>query len=150
VPHILLVAPKSHVDYVSDQRSQLDLAVRMTFMSILAVMTAILFLWHCRYWVLLALVPYIFAYVSYRGAIIAARHYGAALDILINIDRFELYKQLCLRLPAETAEEREMNIKLRKLFDYNSKVTMRYSPPESSNLLLNLSRSLAIREEWAR
>jgi hypothetical protein len=150
VPHILLVAPKSHVDYVSDQRSQLDLAVRMTFMSVLSVMTAILFLWHCRYWVLLALVPYIFAYVSYRGAIIAARHYGAALDILINIDRFELYKQLCLRLPAETAEEREMNIKLRKLFDYNSKVTMRYSPPESSNLLLNLSRSLAIREEWAR
>jgi hypothetical protein len=107
VPHILLIAPPSHVDYVSDQRSQLDLAVRMTFMSGLASATAVLFLWPRHFWVLVALIPYMLAYLSYRGSVVAAGLYGSALGTLFNIDRFELYKQLHLQLPAETTEERE-------------------------------------------
>jgi hypothetical protein len=133
VPHIMLVAPQSHVDYVSDQRSQLDLAVRMTFMSALSTATAILFLWHCHFWIFIALIPYMFAYISYRGSIIAARHYGASLDILINIDRFELYKRLNVRFPEGTAEERVANAKLAELFDYDRNVIIRYSPPDGSN-----------------
>lgn len=126
VPHILLIAPPSHVDYVSDQRSQLDLAVRMTFMSALASATAVLFLWPRHFWVLVALVPYMLAYLSYRGSVVAAGLYGSALDTLINIDRFELYKQLHLKLPAETIEERETNKKLAQLFDYDPDVVVRY------------------------
>jgi hypothetical protein len=41
VPHLLLIAPPSHVDYVNDQRSQLDLAVRMTFVSALSCATTV-------------------------------------------------------------------------------------------------------------
>jgi hypothetical protein len=133
VPHILLVAPQGHVDYVSDQRSQLDLAVRMTFMSVLSAATAVLFLWHCHFWIFIALIPYMLAYFSYRGSVIAARHYGSALDILINIDRFELYKQLRIQFPAGTAEERKANEKLAQLFDYDTSVTIPYCPPEASN-----------------
>ena len=44
VPLLLLIAPANHVDYVNDQRSQLDLAVRMTFISAVAAATAIIFL----------------------------------------------------------------------------------------------------------
>jgi hypothetical protein len=133
VPHILLVAPQGHVDYVSDQRSQLDLAVRMTFMSVLSAATAVLFLWHCHFWIFIALIPYMLAYFSYRVSVIAARHYGSALDILINIDRFELYKQLRIQFPAGTAEERKANEKLAQLFDYDTSVTIPYCPPEASN-----------------
>jgi hypothetical protein len=133
VPHILLVAPQGHVDYVSDQRSQLDLAVRMTFMSVLSAATAVLFLWHCHFWIFISLIPYMLAYFSYRGSVIAARHYGSALDILINIDRFELYKQLRIQFPAGTAEERKANEKLAQLFDYDTSVTIPYCPPEASN-----------------
>jgi hypothetical protein len=77
VPQLLLIAPPGHVDYVNDQRSQLDLAVRMTFISALASATAVLFLWPYRLWVLVALIPYVLAYLSYRGSVVAARLYGS-------------------------------------------------------------------------
>lgn len=129
VPHLLMVAPPGHVDYVSDQRSQLDLAVRMTFMSVLACITTLLFLWPDRFWVFTAVIPYALAYLSYRGSIVAASHYGSALDTLINLDRFALYKQLHLKLPPGTKEERITNEKLAELFNYDPEVIVRYQHP---------------------
>jgi len=126
VPHILMVAPADHVEYVNDQRSQLDLAVRITFMSALASATAILFLWHCRFWVFIAIIPYALAYLSYRGSVVAAGHYGSALDTLINLDRFALYQQLHLELPGGTTEERKANKKLARLFNYDDKADIDY------------------------
>lgn len=130
VPHLMLTAPVTHADYVNDQRSQLDLAVRMTFMSGLASATALLFLWHRHLWIFVAVIPYVIAYLSYRGSVIAAGHYAAALDVLINVDRFELYKQLHLRLPDGTAQERETNKKLMDLLSYNPEVTVQYQHPD--------------------
>ena len=126
VPHILMVAPADHVEYVNDQRSQLDLAVRITFMSALASATAILFLWHCQFWVFIAIMPYALAYLSYRGSVVAAGHYGSALDTLINLDRFALYQQLHLELPGRTTEERKANKKLTRLFNYDDKANIDY------------------------
>jgi hypothetical protein len=133
VPHLMLIAPASHVDYVNDQRSQLDLAVRMTFISVIATATAILFLCRDGYWVLIALVPYVLAYLSYRGSVVAAGHYGSALDTLVNLDRFALYQQLHLPLPATTHEERKTNAKLGQLFDYSPKEAIEYSHPTASD-----------------
>ncbi len=129
VPHILMVAPASHTEYVNDQRSQLDLAVRMTFMSALASATAFLFLWHCRFWLFIVVIPYALTYLSYRGSVVAAGHYGSALDTLVNLDRFALYQQLHLELPAGTTEEREMNVELARLFDYDDDATIIYQHP---------------------
>lgn len=132
VPHLLLIAPTGHVDYVNDQRSQLDLAVRMTFMSAVATATAVLFLWPDGLWVLLALVPYALAYLSYRGSVVAAGHYGAAFDTLVNLDRFTLYQQLHLRLPVTPEDEKEMNAKLAQLFDYYP-AAIEYEHPVAGN-----------------
>jgi hypothetical protein len=132
VPLLLLVAPASHVDYVNDQRTQLDLAVRMTFISAVAIATAIFFLWPYGYWALVAIVPYALAYLSYRGSVVAGSHYGSALDDLINLDRFALYEQLHLKLPAGTVHEREMNEKLKSLFMYNEAEIMWYEHPASA------------------
>ncbi len=133
VPHLLLIAPPGHIDYVNDQRSQLDLAVRMTFMSGLACGTAVLFLWPRHAWVLVAIVPYILAYLSYRGSVIAAGHYGSALDTLINLNRFELYKQMHLKLPEQTEEERDTNKKLVHLFEFDPFEVVRYEHPPSTD-----------------
>jgi hypothetical protein len=132
IPHLLLIAPSRHVDYVNDQRSQLDLAVRMTFVSALAAATAILFLWPYP-WVLVAIVPYALAYLSYRGSVVAASHYGAALDTLINLDRFALYKELHLQLPAKTTEERDTNRKMASLFRYDPDKDIDYEYPAVSD-----------------
>lgn len=130
VPLLLLIAPEKHVDYVNDQRSLLDLAVRMAFISIVASATAVLFLWPHGLWVLIALIPYALAYVSYRGSIVAAQQYGWALDALIHLDRFTLYEKLHLKAPATTQEERIANARLRKLlFDYGQAEAVVYKHP---------------------
>ena len=55
VPHLLLITPPNHIDYVNDQRWQLDLAVRMVFLSAVATGSAIIFLCRDGAWVLIAL-----------------------------------------------------------------------------------------------
>jgi hypothetical protein len=42
-PHLMLLAPSDHVAYVNDQRSQFDLAIRMSLTGLLASMIAIIF-----------------------------------------------------------------------------------------------------------
>jgi hypothetical protein len=131
VPHLLLIAPANHVDYVNDQRSQLDLAVRMTFISAVASATAVLFLWPYGLWVLIAAIPYALAYLSYRGSVVAAGHYGAALDTLINLDRFMLYQKLHLKLPDSTKEERKTNASMAELFNYSHRESIPYEHPSA-------------------
>ena len=133
VPHLLQIAPAGQIDYVNDQRTQLDLTVRMAFMSGLACATAVLFLWPRHFWVLIAIIPYVLAYLSYRGAVIAAGHYGSALDTLINLNRFELYKQLHLKLPERTDEERDSNQNLARLFEFDSSVIVDYEHPSTDS-----------------
>jgi hypothetical protein len=133
VPHLLLIAPANHVDYVNDQRSQLDLAVRMTFISILASATAVFFLWPYRFWVLIAVIPYFLAYLSYRGSVVAGGHYGSAFDTLINLNRFALYEQLHLPLPISTAAERLRNRQMNDMFEYSSFTVTDYKHPDPGN-----------------
>jgi hypothetical protein len=129
VPHLMLIAPAGHIDYVNDQRSQLDLAVRMTLISAAASATALLFLWPYGLWALVATIPYAVAYLSYRGSVVAASHYGAAIDTLINLDRFMLYGQLHLQLPDSAKDEQIMNEKVRRLFKYEDDVKIDYKHP---------------------
>ena len=132
VPQLLLIAQQGHIDYVNDQRSQLDLAVRMTFMSALACVTAVLFLWPYPLWVLIAVIPYALAYLSYRGSVVAAKLYGSALETLVHLDRFTLYEQLRLPLPEDTEAECEANELLTALFEYNP-VAFDYQHPSAAD-----------------
>ena len=109
VSRLLLIAPDNHVDYVNDQRSQLDLAVRMIFISLIATATTVFFLWPYPLWALTAIIPYAIAYLSYRGSVVAARGYGSALKMLIDLNRFELYERLHVKVPNSNGEERWAN-----------------------------------------
>jgi hypothetical protein len=129
VPRLLMIAPEKHVSYVNDQRTLLDLAVRMAFLSAVATGTAVLFLWPYGLWALVALFPYGITYVSYRGAVVAARHYGFALSLLIDLDRFRLYDELHLPLPATTQDERDLNKVLKSLFAYDIDESVQYKHP---------------------
>lgn len=128
VPHLLLIAQPAHVDYVNDQRSQLDLAVRMTFISALAVVTTLAFLCTDRFWTLLAVMPYGLTYLSYRGSVVAATHYAAAIDVLVNLNRFALYQQLHVPIPANAADEKAMNETLAGVLQHEP-IAMRYEHP---------------------
>jgi hypothetical protein len=132
IRYIALVAPAQRVDYVNDQRQLLDLSVRMTATSIFATFIAIAFLWHHGPWLLLSLVPYGIAYISYRGAVIVAHEYGSAVSTMIDLDRFALYDSLRLPRPTSTTAERRMNAQLMELISANPEIAMWYQHPDTT------------------
>jgi hypothetical protein len=107
--HIGLVANPEHTAYVNDQRTQLDLAVRMCISSLFATVATFAIMWQHGLWLLLALVPYGLAWASYRGALTTARGYGAALAGWVDLNRFALYDALHLPQPDTTDMERSQN-----------------------------------------
>ena len=128
--HVAQVAPVQRVEYVRDQRQLLDLSVRMTATSILATFIAIAFLWHDGPWLLIALVPYSIAYLSYRGAVVVAHAYGSAFSTMIDLDRFALYDYLRLPRPRTTKAEQRTNAKLIGLINHDPRSSLRYRHPE--------------------
>lgn len=140
MPYLARVAPAEDMRYVNDQRSLLDLAARMAVTGMLATAMSALFLWQHGFWLLVALIPYAVAYLSYRGAIVAAAAYGQALTAIIALNRFTLYERLRLPLPANTWAERAANARLRRLLletgpaderegERPSRVWLRYQHP---------------------
>ena len=132
IQQISFVAPAERLAYVGDQRQLLDLSVRMSATSIVATLVAITALWRHGPWLLLALVPYGVAYLSYRGAVVLAHEYGAAIAAMIDLDRFAMYDALRLPRPKDTAAERQMNAKLRRLLSHSREVVvLRYTYPDA-------------------
>lgn len=130
IEHVAQVAPAQRVEYVRDQRQLLDLSVRMAATSIFATFIAIAFLWRDGPWLLIALVPYGIAYLSYRGAVVVAHAYGSALSTMIDLDRFALYDYLRLPRPKTTKAERRTNAKLMDLLNHDPGVQLRYQHPQ--------------------
>jgi hypothetical protein len=130
--HVALVAPPERLGYLNDQRQLLDLSVRMCATSILAVLIAVAAL--CRHgpWLLVALVPYAVAYLSYRGAVVVASAYGGAFSTIIDLDRFALYDQLHMPRPKDIEDERGRNKELVKILSHNGPAVMRYEYPPAT------------------
>lgn len=112
LPYIALVAEQEDLRYLDDQRSQLDLSVRMCATSLIACAASVLCLWRDGLWLLIAMIPYGLAYLSYRGAITTAQEFGKAVATIIDMNRFALYSRLRLPMPNDTEEERRTNADL--------------------------------------
>lgn len=126
------VAPTSQVQYVNDQRTSLDFAVKCCLVGMLGTAAAVLFLWQHGMSLTIALVPYLIAYGSYRGAVVVAHEYGRALEDLVTLNRFALYERLRLPLPPNTAAERQENERLGYLAAHSDVESVDYEhpPPE--------------------
>lgn len=116
VPRLMQVADSRDVEYVTNQRMQLELAVRTCALGLLAtVVTVVVMLPHAWY-LLLSLVPYAVAFLSYRGAIVLAHEYGTALTVLVELNRFVLYERLHLEPASTLRRERTIAKQLTNLF----------------------------------
>ena len=133
VPLLAAVAPPEQIDYVNDQRSALDLAVRTVMLSFAATLFSVLLLWNDGLWLLVALLPYLATYLSYRGCVICAESYGSALGTLLMLNRFRLYEQLHLALPANMYQELRSNKLLTAVFRHfevpEPRKSMKYQHP---------------------
>jgi hypothetical protein len=130
VPRVGLLAPSPEVDYVEDQRMQLEMAVRTSFLGAVASAVTVVFMWWHTWWILLALGPYAVAYLAYRGATVVAVSYGIALGVLLELNRFVLYERLRLPLPQNTDMERRQNDELMRAFaqDWNGSLPYNHPP----------------------
>ena len=126
--HVALVADRSHVDYLNDQRSSLDLAVRMSFLMYLLSGCYFVALWPYGAWILLAAVPASLGILSYRGSVVVAHHYGQAMGALVDLNRFALYERLRISLPADTLAERTANTSLMKVLGRDPRENLRLRP----------------------
>jgi hypothetical protein len=129
MPYLARVAKPQDMAYVSDQRSQMDLAVRMSVTAMLACLATLVMLWRGGLWLLIALLPYAVAYLSYRGAVVAAGHYGSAVGVVIALNRFALYKRLRLPIPATAGAERDAAGSLSGLMDFSDEFETPYQDP---------------------
>ena len=112
VPRIMQVAAPRDVEYVQNQRMQMELAVRTCVLGLLAAVVTTALMWTEGWYLLLALVPYAVAFAAYRGAVVLANEYGTALAVLIELNRFALYERLRLPRPASLAAERRDTTRL--------------------------------------
>ena len=135
-PHLMMVARREHADYVNDQRTALDLAIRTCLVCFLGFTATLLYLWPHKLWLLISLVPLGLAWLCYQGAITAAQEYGAALRMLLDLNRFALYEQMRLPLPLSTVGERTTVVALTALSsDPDDKCSVKYrhpSPPTAT------------------
>jgi hypothetical protein len=130
MPYLARVASSEDMEYVNDQRSNLDLAVRMSLVSVIAFVLSLALLWRYGLWLLVALVPYAVAFVSYRGAVVVAGAYGQAFAAVIAVNRFALYERLHLPLPRNTYEERRINETLGYILGYSDTHSLSYKHPQ--------------------
>jgi hypothetical protein len=130
VPHVALLAPAGQVKYLQDQRTQLDLATRLCLVTTLLACFLFILLLPAGFWLLLAIVPYLLAYVFYLGACTVAHHYGNAFEVMLDLNRFRLYEALHLPLPYSSYEEREQNSALTRAVNARSPDSyLRYKHP---------------------
>lgn len=132
-PHLNLVAVKEHREYVDDCRKGLDLGVRLCVLFVVATVLSVVLLASDGAWLLLSLAPYCVSYLAYRGAVSSAEAYGTALSTLIDLNRFALYEQLHLPLPADTMAEMRRNEQLLKLLAYDPPYFLQYASPADGN-----------------
>jgi hypothetical protein len=108
-PYLAAVATADQLEYLRGAREEMDTSISLSVAALLATAITGALLLLAQGWLLLALLPYAVAYVSYRGAVSAASEYGTALSVVLNLSRFELYQSLHLPLPNTLAEERRCN-----------------------------------------
>jgi hypothetical protein len=126
LPHLALVAEPAHMSYLNDQRSLMDLSVRMSFTSYLICGSYLLALWPYDLWLLLAAGWAALGSMFYLGARTVAHHYGSAICILVDLNRFRLYQALHLKQPGGSTEERRTNLAVASLLEGNPKARISY------------------------
>jgi hypothetical protein len=126
-PHLYLLIPDRHRNYLMDAREDMDSTIRICTVGLAATALTIGFLVTRGLWLLWALAPYAVSYLAYKGAISAAQRYGGVVRTAIDLNRFRLYSELGLDMPRDSTEERENNDKLMKMLGGEDTV-IRYRP----------------------
>lgn len=126
-PRLHLIATPRHLDYLIDAREDMDSAIRICTVGLVATLLTVGLLLTDGLWLLWAILPYSVSYLAYRGAVSAAQGYGAVIASVIDLNRFRFYDELGLFPPRDTAEERQNNKTLMQILA-GEHATVPYKP----------------------
>ena len=125
-PRLYMLLPDQAASLVADARNQLDTACKFTISFALAGMIAFALLVSDGAWCLLALLIGVMSWLSYRGAIEAARSYGAVIQAVFDLYRLELLRTMHLPLPHDAEEERRISAAVSQWFSQGLPHQLRY------------------------
>lgn len=131
IPRLGMVASDREVAYMENQRTQLELATRTSFLAFVALLVTLVMTWRDGVWMLLALVPYGVAFFAYRGSVAIAHEYGTSMAVMVDLSRFALYERMRLKFPETTVDERENNGRLSKFFEFDDHPFLEHDLPPS-------------------
>jgi hypothetical protein len=128
---------------MEDAREDMDSSIRICTVGHVATALAVGFLVTKGLWLLWALLPYSISYLSYKGAVSAAKGYGEVVASVLDLDRFLLYKELGLEPPKDSVEERKNNAELMRILsgeEANLSYRQENAAPEHSSFFARLRR----------
>jgi hypothetical protein len=101
-----LVAKPQERAYLDDQRSSMDLAIRMTLIWAICALISVFALWDDGAWNVIVLAFYALILLSYRGAVRTATFYGGAITNIVTLSRWRLLEAFRLPIPGTSDAER--------------------------------------------
>ena len=132
--HLAFVVPPNQGEYLRDARQQMDSAVQLCGAGLLAFIATTAWLLPAGWSLSISLAPFGFAYLSYRAAVSAAQDYMFAFGVLIDLNRFTLYRALHMAEPCDSSVEGEQNRKLIQLLSgIRTNVGYEHSPAVASD-----------------
>jgi hypothetical protein len=129
VPRVAVIAEGRDYQYFEDTVGEVDVAVRFCVIWTIATVLGTAILWPHGWWLLVPAGTYALAYLSYRGAAVAAEEHGAAMQALVDLNRFALYDRMGLPRPVSAAGERNQNRGLMRLLGSDNGAQLPYAPP---------------------
>lgn len=115
IPRLYPLMPSQMVLTLDDSRQQLELAVRFAASWLIATPLIGIVLYEQGWWLLLAVGAYGLSWISYNGAVQAARRYGETMVYAVDLYRFRLIEQLRLELPATLEHEVLFNKRMMRI-----------------------------------
>jgi hypothetical protein len=128
-PHLAMTAAPARAAYLDDSREQMDVSIRLAFYGLLSAVVTTVWLLGAGWWLLVALVPYGFAYITYRGAVASALAWGAAVQTCMDLDRFAMYDAMHVEWPVNTRAERRRNADLMDVLKGETSSSVAYVRP---------------------
>jgi len=90
IPRLAMVAQAPENNYLENQRTQLELAIRISALAAVAAVVTSVFMFRHGLWLLLVSAPYGVTFMAYRGAVALAAEYGLAFTVLLDLNWFAL------------------------------------------------------------
>lgn len=129
--HLAVLLPPDQAEYLDDSRQQLDTAVRLCAAGLFAFVATASWLVVSGWSLLVALAPLCFAFVSYQSAVAAAQEYMYVFGVMLDLNRFSLYRAMHLHLPEDGQNEVTQNEQLMRLLS-GVRTNMTYASRDES------------------